>query len=52
MSGYTYGLAVGFIERTLLFNFGQLHVDLLTYYSHGVSSYTRTEILFNNTALY
>ena len=43
MSGYTYSLAIGFIERTLLFYFSQLHVDLLTYYSHGVSAFTQTQ---------
>lgn len=35
---YTHSLAIGFIQWTLLFDLGQLHVDLLTDDSHGVPS--------------
>lgn len=36
----THSLAVGFIQRTLLFDLGQLHVNLLANHGHGISSWT------------
>lgn len=35
---HTHSLPIGFIQRTLLLDLGQLHVDLLTNDSHRVSS--------------
>ncbi len=35
---YTHSLAIGFIQWTLLFDLGQLHVNLLTDHCHGIPS--------------
>lgn len=38
MHRHTYSLAISLVEWALLFDLGQLHVDLLADHSHGVST--------------
>lgn len=45
---YTHSLAIGFIQWTLLFDLGQLHVNLLTNHCHGIPSWTSTSTHTNS----